>query len=431
MQFHKTEKEILLEQLITKVVKEKFYDPFVKDILIKEFTPAVHENALRHLIDSLNQKKHISQEYLVEHFGILPNETPKAQHEIVEQLKSIFHTQELNKYIADYQEAISRKDELALSELTRKITRLNIKAQKSKPIETDDSDAMMSILDEITDTSAFIKTGLEGFDALKMERGMLVGVLGSTGDGKSIILQKINAMMLKQGYKCNHFTIELTSKLFLKRLIPAFGDWCTYDRLETLSYRLKKELVEKFSMFKPMRIVTVQGGRVSVATIEKNIQETKPDVVFIDYCQLLNEDFNAQKGCDVASRLHQLAVMYNCLIVMALQTNNEGRITDEPPQLEHIKRVKELADDCDIVLSLKGSKLATKSEMQFKIVTRKHRNGLDTEMIYHANLNNGKWILKRLSVNGETILENNYINPFVTDNESPEKEIEEELEAVF
>jgi hypothetical protein len=52
-------------------------------------------------------------------------------------------------------------------------------------------------------------------------------------------------------------------------------------------------------------------------------------------------------------------------------------------------------------------------------------------MIYHANLNNGKWILKRLSVNGETILENNYINPFVTDNESPEKEIEEELEAVF
>ena len=91
-------------------------------------------------------------------------------------------------------------------------------------------------------------------------------------------------------------------------------------------------------------------------------------------------------------------------------------------------------DNVEVKAAIVETPKQTKSKMQFKIVTRKHRNGVDLEMIYHANLNNGNWELKKLFVSGQNdsepiilIDETNNDNPFL----SKEKEIEEEVLEVF
>jgi KaiC/GvpD/RAD55 family RecA-like ATPase len=401
----KGKKEELYDQLISKIIESNYIEPTVKDVIIDEFTPTMANYALKHILKTVYDGQKITKKFMMETYQFAPVKTEKEQHEIVIQLRELYKGERLNFYLKQYSEDLQKAVPNAFDRYCSRITKLNVNMQPLKILSTHDRNAMMEVLDDITNDTYSMTSGMQGFDALQWEKGQLVGILGSTGDGKSIILQKLTAEFLKKGMKVDHYTVELTDKLFSQRVIAALG-WFAYNELKNLTYTQKAMILDKLEKLHPMNIYSLKYGTININKIEKVLQQSQADVVFIDYCQLLQEEFNAATGCTVSQRLHELAVRYNCLIIMGLQTNNDGRNVEEPPELGHIKRVKELADDCDIVIALRGTKLATgQHEMMFKIVTRKHRNGVNLEAIYKANLNAGNWRMKRLIVNNVSLLD--------------------------
>ncbi len=399
-------KNNLFKQLISKAVREQRLHPDFKKLMNESVFLDKYREIFQNLIDKFKNDEIVTESFIVEHFGIVPQNVEKTQLEIVEQIDEIFFSEKFNDGIKTYQEESSTGFKFAYKKLVDSMNHIRTKLEKIFSLSLWDEDALESIYNKMTDGSNLIQFGMEGFDELRPERGQLVGFLGGTGSGKSIVLQRLNAMAIKKNYKCVHFTLELNEVLFLKRLISALG-WYSFKMMEFMTWEQFKQIIKRFKRHAKQTIVSVEKGRVNLAKIEKVILQEKPDIVFIDYIQLINEDFDPMSSkASVSQLLNELAIRYNCLIVVAIQTNDAGRgeetgskydekKKDEPPFLTHIKKMKGLADDMTFVVAVKMKKC----EYDFKLsimdfVTRKHRNDFWTTFQYKNNLNTGDWELQ-------------------------------------
>jgi len=212
----------------------------------------------------------------------------------------------------------------------------------------------------------------------------LAMVVAPPGVGKSLYLANQAARSILDGHDVLYISLEMSEDRVAQRLDSIF----THVKQSELKYRrdIVKERFNKIKKAKPdmgsLMIKEFPTKRATVNTLRsfliqlRNVEDFTPDVIIIDYLELLTTDssmmeYQAQER--LAQELRGLAIEHKCLVWTATQTNREGKrvslITDT-----------ELADSygktrvCDLVFSVNQNELEfDKGEARIFVI--KSRNG--------------------------------------------------------
>lgn len=393
------EKDSYIRQLITKVVQDGVINPDIKVFLKdKDFfeTYAIIGN---HILKKVAQREDIpSIEYLEKSYRFIPKDSTMTQQELGDILKQIYIKEHTTLEWQKYQDSFGMGILDGYRKFIDKMQKLFMKIEPLKLSSSQDEDEIIQDLEDIQDEKDRIYFGLEGIDDYENMRGHLIGFLGGTGSGKSYFLQKLTAMGVLAEYNCLHFCLELQRKVFWRRFFTAIG-WIKdsdFRRMNSdgtffLNREKKRYFAEKLSKYKfHLSTLDKEGSEVDLAKIEKAIQVTKPDVVFIDHVQHIEGNWNPMES-DIAQKLSQFAIIYNCLIIMSVQTNDEGSNLPTPPEFKHIEKCKNIKNPCDLFVGLKGLPMSQANTMRIEFVTRKSRHGKWLKFIYWCNVDTGVW----------------------------------------
>lgn len=423
-------KERLLKELLFKVVEEQRVDVDFK-IFNKypKFLGSVYDYAFQSVREKTYMKKGITTDFLSEHFGLVPEETQKMQHEIIDQLKSMFHEEKVNDALKTYNENLQKGIPNAFHLMNKALREVEVSMEKVRGLNTDDDDAMDALHESIVAGIDYINFGdntTEGQDILawnelELSKGQLVAILAPTKHGKSFTLEHLHALLLKQRYKVAHASYEMPRKDFFPRLYSQLG-WYPLNSFKTVAMPILNGFKDKMKkLFLPQFIQTQEDGRGDLVKIEKILDTFRPDVLILDYFFNLNESFDAI-STKVARDLKTLAVMYNCLIITALNTNDEGRKTDEPPEITHIKWCKTIADDFDKIISMyskvdPSNPSIRRTEYVSKLI--RQDKWVNWRVIEDRNI--GEYMLRDCWVNGVNKYQESYYTPPEMNN-IPEKD---------
>lgn len=181
-----------------------------------------------------------------------------------------------------------------------------------------------------------VKTGFPVLDELMnggLPKGNMGIIIAPSGIGKSWFLSKLGANALKQGKIVLHYTLELRDIYTAKR----YDSLLTGIPFDDLSFHVDqvKKTLSKFTG--KLFIKHFHPGSLSIHGLESHIEQhklagVKPDVVIIDYPELMKIDFTGDRDDKVLGQLYtNLRGMagihdYSCWIVD--QTNRSASDQD-------------------------------------------------------------------------------------------------------
>lgn len=200
----------------------------------------------------------------------------------------------------------------------------------------------------------FMKTGIPELDR-DLDGGFikeeLIVLGGFTGLGKSYLAGQIMYGIAKQGFMCGYFSLEITNRMVVSRLLGQEADIKSIKILKgdlTLEeYNRKEKAVANLLGHKDFIDFhdVIYNFEVIIDTIKKN----KYEFVVIDFIQnviVKNMDEYSRLSY-VALELQKLAKEQNCCVLILSQLSNSVARNIEGSQLEY-KGSGSIATVCDL-----------------------------------------------------------------------------------
>jgi replicative DNA helicase len=248
-----------------------------------------------------------------------------------------------------------------------------------------------------------IQTGLAGFDNY-LPAGITPGqfgiLLAYPAIGKSWLALFMAVQAWKNGRKPLVVSLEMTETEVRNRVYTIMGHGMWSHR------KLSSGLIdtEAFNVWgnahlkdKPsFHIVSNDGvGDVSPSVIRAKIDQYSPDIVFVDYIQLMQPnlptDNEVVKIKNISRELKVLAISEKVPIVaIASATPDDATDMYSVPTLGQVAWSKQLAYDADWVLALGRAGGTTILECAF----RKNRHGFSGEFMIDVDFDSGRFIYK-------------------------------------
>jgi len=246
--------------------------------------------------------------------------------------------------------------------------------------------------------SVGIKTGLAGFDNY-LPAGITPGQLGVflayPGIGKSWMALYFAVQAWKQGKSPLIISLEMSETEVRNRVFTIMGEGLWSHRklssgaVETDDLRRwhKKELQGK----PEFHIISNDGaGDVSPSVIRGKIDQYKPDLIIVDYLQLMSpnqkSDNETVRMKNLSRELKLLAIAEEMpIIAISSATPDDVNKLDTVPTLGQTAWSRQIAYDADWVLALGR---ATNSDI-IECVFRKNRNGFMGEFLVQADFDKG------------------------------------------
>jgi len=221
----------------------------------------------------------------------------------------------------------------------------------------------------------------------------LIIVAGRPGMGKTAKLISSARRQLKQGKKVAIFSLEMAGRQVLGRLAVQESNISFSDLTKgKLSEEKKKLFFENISTFEHPRLMIDDKARVTPMHIKSKLMEFKPDIVYIDYIQLMSgnkKKYGNREAevADISRSLKEIAKELNIPVIAFAQLSRgvESRGGNKIPKLSDLRESGSIEQDADIVVLLyrpgyynlkkDGGQEYDKGESYFIIA--KHRNGSD------------------------------------------------------
>jgi replicative DNA helicase len=211
------------------------------------------------------------------------------------------------------------------------------------------------------------KTVLPGLDT-SLEGGLgskeLAMVVAPPGIGKSVYLVNQGVQSMVEGKKVLYISLEMSEDKIAQRFDSVMTLVPQYKLKDPSNHLTIKERLQLFQEnFEGSRLIIKEfpTGQATINTDRnllvqlKNYEEFEPDVLIVDYLELLRpvreiqQEYHAQQR--IAEELRGCAMEFNFLVWTATQTNRQGR---------HVKLITdaELGDSygkirtCDFAISL-------------------------------------------------------------------------------
>jgi replicative DNA helicase len=248
-----------------------------------------------------------------------------------------------------------------------------------------------------------VRTNLAGFDNY-LPGGIAPGqfgiLLAYPAIGKSWLAIFMAVQAWKAGKKPLIVSLEMTEKEVRNRVYTIMAEGYFSHRklsagmidIEGFENWAKQNLKDR----PPFYIISNDGlADVSPSVIRGKIDQYSPDVIFVDYIQLMNSnqgnDNEVVKIKNISRELKVLAISSQVPIVaIASATPDDATDMNSVPSLGQVAWSKQLAYDADWVLALGRATGSTILECIF----RKNRHGFCGEFMVDIDFDSGRFIYK-------------------------------------
>jgi replicative DNA helicase len=253
-----------------------------------------------------------------------------------------------------------------------------------------------------------IKTGLAGFDNY-LPAGIMPGqfgiLLAYPAIGKSWLALFMAVQAWKNGRRPLVISLEMTETEVRNRVYTIMGQGMfshrklTSGEVDTDAFKLWGQ--QHLSNMPSFNIVSNDGvGELSPAVLRGKIDQYSPDIVFVDYIQLMQPniptDNEVVKIKNISRELKVLAIGEQVPIVaIASATPDDATDMNSVPSLGQVAWSKQLAYDADWVLALGRAQGSTILECAF----RKNRHGFSGDFMIDVDFDSGRFLYKDFEEN--------------------------------
>ena len=252
-----------------------------------------------------------------------------------------------------------------------------------------------------------IKTNLKGFDDF-LPAGISPGhfgiLLAFPSIGKSWMAVYMAVQAWKSGKKPLIISLEMTESEVRNRIYTIMGEGkFSHKKISngTMDIDEFKEWAQKtFENSPPFYVISSDGlGDVSPSVVRGKIDQYKPDVVFIDYIQLMQPNSKTENEVvrikNISRELKIMAISEQVpVIAIASATPEDATDMNSAPSLGQVAWSKQLAYDADFVLAL--GRQAGSSVLE--CVFRKNRHGFLGEFMIDVDFDSGKFRYKDIDM---------------------------------
>ena len=290
----------------------------------------------------------------------------------------------------------------ALETIIAKTAELKKNTAVIRDIDATDLDSAVAYFENLARQQALgsigIKTGLPGFDNY-LPAGITPGQLGVflayPGIGKSWFALYMAVQAWKQGKSPLIISLEMSETEVRNRVFAIMGEGLWSHRklssgqveIEDLKRWHSKELAGKPEFH---IISNDSGGEVNPSVIRGKIDQYKPDLIIVDYLQLMSpnqkSDNETVRMKNLSRELKLMAISEEMpIIAISSATPDDVTKLDTVPTLGQTAWSRQIAYDADWVLALGR---ATNSDI-LECVFRKNRNGFMGEFLVQVDFDKG------------------------------------------
>ena len=192
-----------------------------------------------------------------------------------------------------------------------------------------------------------------------LERGDLITIGARPAVGKTAFSLQIGDHMAGTGKKVLMFNLEMTEEQIYQRMVARKSGIPLY-RIRTAQKFMNDEEEIRFSqaneeLAAEKNFVIVTGGQ-TVSDIRKTAKTQKPDVVIVDYLQLIKAEsyYKGNRYAEVGQISHDLKAVardLNIPVIVLTQLNrkSEGR-EDKEPTMGEIRESGDIEQDASVIL---------------------------------------------------------------------------------
>lgn len=247
-----------------------------------------------------------------------------------------------------------------------------------------------------------IPTGIDFIDSAYtsgLAGGDLIVVLGWTGRAKSLLTTMICVNAFNKGFKPMIVSLEMNTKKVQDRAYTmmakgkfrnsdlAIGD-VREDDFRTWSGGINKG--------KGFVVVSHDGNNeITPAVIQSKIDQHKPDIIVLDYAQLMSDNANSS---DMTARMRNMSKEFKRLatannipiILISSATPDSTSSINTPPIIEQVAWSKQLSFDADLAFAVhRHDGVIEDGWVVIEVAGRKNRNGDLFSGYFKANINQG------------------------------------------
>ena len=239
---------------------------------------------------------------------------------------------------------------------------------------------------------ALVFIGEDQIDGLTggLQGGDLALVAARPSIGKSALATQWAESFARQGKKVAYYNLEMQNRSCFERFVAAkSGIEITRIRRATRFHNDEKEKYDKaIAELKTQTGITLFTGSKKVSDIRNDIRKTKPNIVIVDYLQLLICDnrYQGNRVAEVGQISHDLkaiAMSFDIPVICLAQLSRavEGR-RDHKPMLSDLRESGDLEQDASVVFFLYNTDETDRSKKMLDVQKSRQGKTGSVEMIF-------------------------------------------------
>jgi len=159
-------------------------------------------------------------------------------------------------------------------------------------------------------------------------KGELTTIAARSGVGKTALALQIMLNCMEQGYKVLFISREMSKEqVFMRNITKKTGISTKYMKTKEIDEEGWRKIIEIMSDYSKKNLIYINDKISTISGLRKRIRELKPDLVIVDYIQLMSVEGSMQnREREVASlsrELKNITLDFNMPVIQLSQLNDE------------------------------------------------------------------------------------------------------------
>ena len=224
-----------------------------------------------------------------------------------------------------------------------------------------DKDILAEVWEDLENQNkTLFETGFEDLDSIlsiQDKKGAVITIGARPAMGKTTFMLSIMENILQKNKKCLYFSLEMSKEQLIKRILFQKAEVSfVKSKLNNFIAKDWEKLADAMNNLSKWDLFVDDNSGTVTKEIEAAIKEQKPDVVFIDYFQLLGCKPKQDRLTQIEENmkdLKRIAKEYGVVIFIASQLSRaaESRC-DKRPLLSDLRESGAIENISDVVIFL-------------------------------------------------------------------------------
>ena len=240
------------------------------------------------------------------------------------------------------------------------------------------------------------KTGFDEWDGVMggLEGGDMIVIGARPAVGKTALGVQIASHIADTQDTVLYFNLEMSEKQVYERLL-SFESGISITRLKTAErFNTDAEQVmfnNANAKLEEQTNFLISNGSKDIGQIRSEVLKYKPDIVFIDYLQLIKSapgmTYKGNRYAEVGAISHAIkgiAIDFNIPVVVLTQLNRQSNAQSEP-SMDEIRESGDIEQDASVIILLWNCDKEDKTKKGVKFDKNRQGELIKTELVFNGN----------------------------------------------